>query len=113
MQLLASEWLRADFYHAQPGSRVKIRWDQFPASAGGQGGPPYLSGRQIAAKRRFEAAIAASGPGLSDTVWQVICQGKGLKAAERALGWLVRTEQLVLQLALDRLVSHYGRDTKE
>jgi hypothetical protein len=43
----------------------------------------------------------------------VICQGEGLEAAERALGWPVRAGKLVLQLALDRLVSHYGLQSSE
>ncbi len=113
MQLLASERLRADFHHAQLGPRVTMRWDPLPAAARGQGGPPDLSGGQIAAKRRFEAAVAACGPGLSDIAWRVICQGEGLEAAERALGWPVRAGKLVLQLALDRLVSHYGLQSSE
>lgn len=107
VQLLASERLRADFHHAQLGPRVTMRWDQLPAVRG-QGGPPDLSGGQISAKRRFEAAVAACGPGLSDIAWRVICQGEGLETAERALGWPVRAGKIVLQLALDRLVSHYG-----
>lgn len=113
LQLLASERLRADFAHAQLGPRMTMRWDPLPAAARGQGGPPDLSGSQLAAKRRFEAAVAACGPGLSDIAWRVICNGEGLEAAERALGWPVRAGKLVLQLALDRLVSHYGLDQKE
>ncbi|WP_017669386.1 DUF6456 domain-containing protein [Sandarakinorhabdus sp. AAP62] len=114
VQLLASERLRADFHHAQLGPRVTMRWDPLPAAARhNAGGPPDLSGGQIAAKRRFEAAVAACGPGLSDIAWRVICQGEGLEAAERALGWPVRAGKLVLQLALDRLVSHYGMQISE
>lgn len=113
VQLLASERLRTDFHHAQLGPRVTMRWDPLPMAARGAGGPPDLSGGQIAAKCRFEAAVAACGPGLSDIAWRVICNGEGLEAAERALGWPVRAGKLVLQLALDRLVSHYGLDTKE
>jgi hypothetical protein len=108
VQLLASERLRADFHFAQLGPRVTMRWDPLPSAARGRGGAPDLSGGQIAAKRRFEAAVAACGPGLSDIAWRVICQGEGLETAERALGWPVRAGKLVLQLALDRLVSHYG-----
>ena len=109
VQLLASQRLRADFYHAQLGPRVTMRWDPSPAAArSSAGGPPDLSGGQLAAKRRFEAAVAACGPGLSDIAWRVICQGEGLESAERAMGWPVRAGKLVLQLALDRLVGHYG-----
>ena len=113
VQLLASERLRADFTRAQLGARVTMRWDPLPARSVGQGGPPDLSGGQLAAKARFEAAAAACGPGLSDIAWRVICQGEGLEAAERALGWPVRAGKLVLQLALDRLVGHYGLNSTE
>lgn len=112
-QLLASERLRADFHFAQLGARVTMRWDPPPARTSGQGGAPDLSGGQIAAKRRFEAAVVACGPGLADIAWRVICQGEGLESAERALGWPVRAGKLVLQLALDRLVGHYGLQTSE
>ena len=109
VQLLASQRLRADFHHAQLGPRVTMRWDPLPAAArSSAGGPPDRTGGQLAAKQRFEAAVAACGPGLSDIAWRVICQGEGLESAERALGWPVRAGKLVLQLALDRLVGHYG-----
>jgi len=62
---------------------------------------------QIAAKRRFDAAIAAAGPGLSDVLWRVVCAGEGLPDAERALGWPARAGKLVLCLALDRVADHY------
>ncbi|WP_448501590.1 DUF6456 domain-containing protein, partial [Sphingomonas sp.] len=62
---------------------------------------------QIAARRRFDAAIAALGGGLSDVAWRVLCAGEGLPDAERALGWPARAGRLVLTLALDRLGDHY------
>jgi hypothetical protein len=105
LQLLASERLRHDFHAAQLGPRVTMRWDPQPASRRGDG-PAEPSGGQITARARFDAAVAACGPGLSDVLWV----GEGLEAAERALGWPVRAGKLVLQLALDRLVSHYGLD---
>jgi hypothetical protein len=108
VQLLASERLRTDFHFAQLGPRVTMRWDPLPATRRSAGSAPDLSGGQLAARARFEAAVSACGPGLSDIAWRVICQGEGLEAAERALGWPVRAGKLVLQLALDRLVSHYG-----
>jgi hypothetical protein len=109
-QLLAGERLRQDFHAAQLGPRVTMRWDPLPATRRG-GGAPEPSGGQIAARRRFDAAVAACGPGLSDVLWRVICVGEGLETAERALGWPVRSGKLVLQLALDRLVVHYGLDS--
>ncbi|MEI6486926.1 MAG: DUF6456 domain-containing protein [Sphingomonadales bacterium] len=112
-QLLASQKLRADFHRAQLGPRVTMRWDPLPASASGGGAAAERSGGQLAARARFDAAVAACGPGLADIAWRVICEGQGLETAERALGWPVRAGKLVLQLALDRLVSHYGCDSTE
>jgi hypothetical protein len=63
---------------------------------------------QIAAKRRFDAAVAAAGPGLADILWRVVCAGEGLSLAEKGLGWPARAGKLVLGLALDRVASHYG-----
>lgn len=107
-QFEAGERLRSDFETAQLGARVTMRWDAAPG--GGRRGPaehldPTLA--QIAAKRRFDEAIRAAGPGLADIAWRVICAGEGLPDAERALGWPARAGKLVLTLALDRIADHY------
>lgn len=105
----AGERLRADWTMAQLGPRVTMRWDPAPVARGprGPGGPldPTLAG--IAAKRRFEEAIAAAGKGLSDILWRVVCDGSGLEAAEIALGWPKRAGKLVLLMALDRVADYY------
>ncbi len=111
-QLRAGTRLRDDFHAAGAGPRVTMRWDPVPASRR-VGGAPEPGGGQIAARRRFDAAVAACGPGLSDVLWRVVCMGEGLEAAERGLGWPARAGKLVLSLALDRLVGHYGLDVKE
>lgn len=108
-QFDAGEALRADWEMAGLGARVTMRWDA-SASIGGRraapgGGDP--SARRIDAKRRFDAAAAAVGPGLNDVLWRVVCAGEGLAAAEKALGWPARAGKLVLGLALDRLADHY------
>jgi hypothetical protein len=105
-QFEASERLRHDFMMAGQAPRVTMRWDPAPVSGGGGRVDPTLT--QLSAKQRFEAAVTAVGPGLSDVVWRVICLGEGLETAERALGWPSRAGKLVLKLALDRLVAHYG-----
>ena len=51
--------------------------------------------------------MAEVGPGLSDVLWRVVCEGEGLAEAEKGLGWPVRAGKLVLGLALDRLAQHY------
>ncbi|MES2753730.1 MAG: DUF6456 domain-containing protein [Pseudomonadota bacterium] len=104
-QFDAGEQLRADYERAALGSRVTMRWDNMPVGSGGGAGDATLN--RLAAKRRFDAAIAAIGPGLNDIAWRVICAGEGLPVAEKALGWPVRAGRLVLTLALDRLAAHY------
>ena len=109
-QYEAGERLRADYETASMGPRVTMRWDSAPSAKGARGAPdaidPTLAG--IAAKRRFDAAIGAAGPGLSDVLWRVVCAGEGLATAEKGLGWPARAGKLVLGLALDRLADHYG-----
>lgn len=107
-QFEAGERLRGDYEMASLGPRVTMRWDAAPR-AGGRGAPEPLDPTlaQIAAKRRFDAAVEAAGPGLSDILWRVVCAGEGLAAAEKTLGWPSRAGKLVLGLALDRLADHY------
>jgi hypothetical protein len=105
-QVEAGERLRRDYEIAQLGPRVTMQWDKMRVDGGGGEADPALA--QIAAKRRFDAAIAAAGNGLSDILWRVICAGEAIPAAERALGWPGRAGRLVLGLALDRLAGHYG-----
>ncbi len=67
----------------------------------------HVSERQLAARQRFDSAIAAAGPGLSDILWRVVCNGDALPVAEKALAWPVRSGKLVLRLALDRVAGFY------
>lgn len=105
-QAEAGERLRADYETAAIAPSVTMRWEA--RVDGGTRDGLSASERQLAAKRRFDAGIAAAGRGLSDILWRVICAGEGLPAAERELGWPARSGRLVLGLALDRLADHYG-----
>ncbi len=109
-QYEAGERVRADYEMAALGPRVTMRWDAAPAARGRKGVPGALDPTlaQIAAKRRFDGAVTAAGPGLADIVWRVVCAGEGLAVAEKALGWPSRAGKLVLGLALDRVADHYG-----
>ena len=108
-QFEAGERLRADYETAQLGPRVTMRWDAAAGGGGRRGPAGHLDPTevQIAAKRRFDAAIAAAGPGLTDILWRVVCACEGLPAAERALGWPARAGKLVLGFALDRVADYY------
>lgn len=109
-QFEAGEQLRADFTTASLAPRVTMRWDAGPASRQRRGPAEMLdpTTAQVAAKRRFEAAVAAAGAGLADVLWRVVCVGEGLETAERGMGWPARAGKVVLGLALDRLADHYG-----
>lgn len=108
-QLMAGETLRADWERAGLGPSVTMRWDPAPRGVrgGGQSSAPDPTTSQIDAKRRFEAAAAYVGAGLSDVLWRVVCAGEGLADAEKRLGWPARAGKLVLGLALDRLADFY------
>lgn len=106
----AGERLRADWEMAGLSPRVTMRWNAAPVARGPRGADAPLDPTlaQIAAQRRFDAAIIAAGPGLADICWRVVCAGDGLEAAERALAWPKRAGKLVLLLALDRMADVYG-----
>lgn len=109
-QFEAGERIRADYETASLGARVTMRWDVAPPSGKQRARPATLDPTlaQISAKWRFEGAVRAVGPGLSDILWRVVCAGEGLTVAEKGLGWPSRAGKLVLGLALDRLADHYG-----
>lgn len=105
----AGDRLRSDWERAQLAPRVTMSWDAAPVARGrgGSAVEPDLSGTQIDAKRRFDAAIEAVGPGLADILWRVVCAGDGMRQAETALGWPARAGKLVLTFALDRVAAYY------
>jgi hypothetical protein len=108
-QFDAGERLRFDWERSQLAPRVTMAWDSAPIARGrgGSAPDPDLTGVQIDARRRFEAAVAAAGPGLSDILWRVVCAGEGMREAESALGWPARAGKLVLIFALDRVADYY------
>jgi hypothetical protein len=86
-----------------------MSWGAAPIARGRGGSAPQpdLNGSQIDAKRRFQAAVAAAGPGLADILWRIVCAGEGMRNAETALGWPARAGKLVLCFALDRVADYY------
>ncbi len=109
-QLDAGERLRGDYEMAELGPRVTMRWDPSPVARmpGGMSERLDPTLAQIAARRRFDGAVTAAGPGLADILWRVVCAGEGLGPAEKALGWPSRAGKLVLCFALDRVADFYG-----
>jgi hypothetical protein len=108
-QFDAGERLREDWERSQLPPNVTMSWSSAPVSRTARGASSEADpgDAQIAARRRFEAAVEAVGGGLSDVLWRVVCAGEGMRDVERALGWPARAGKLVLTLALDRLADHY------
>ncbi|HEY0626921.1 MAG TPA: DUF6456 domain-containing protein [Allosphingosinicella sp.] len=108
-QFDAGERLRHDWERAQLAPSVTMRWDAPPTARVARGAPdlPDATCVQLAAKLRFEAAVAEAGPGLGDILWRIVCAGEGMRDAEQALGWPARAGRLVLGMALDRVADFY------
>lgn len=102
----AGERLRADYERARLAPSITMRWDAVRIRGGGGDGLTP-SERQIAAKSRFDGAMAAAGSGLMDVLWRVVCGCEALSDAEKALKWPTRSGKLVLKLALDRVAEFY------
>ena len=105
-QFDAGERLRADYERANLGPSVTMRWDPVRARTTGDIGLSAQE-RQVAAKLRFDRALAEAGKGLQDILWRVVCAGEGLPDAEKQLGWPSRSGKLVLKIALDRVADFY------
>jgi len=108
-QFGAGEQLRLDWERAALPPVVTMQWDSPPLGRTARLAPEEAAPtmRQLAARRRFEAATRAVGPGLRDILWRIVCAGEGMRDAETALGWPARAGKLVLCMALDRLADHY------
>jgi hypothetical protein len=100
----AGETLRLDYERAQLAAVVTMRWDPVRIRGLASLAPTE---RQIAARQRFDGAIAAAGKGLADILWRVVCACETVPAAEKALEWPARSGKLVLRLALDRVADFY------
>lgn len=108
-QLLAGEKLRSDYEAAAMGANITMSWENLPLTRSKRGGPTGLNRteRMMTAKQRFDDALFALGPDLSDIAWRVICAGDSVPVAEREMAWPVRSGKLVLRIALDRLAGFY------
>ena len=108
-QFEAGERLRQEWETAQLPPSVTMKWDAPPAERSARGAPILHdpTGAQLAAKRCFDAAVAAVGSGLSDMSWRIVCAGEAMGEAEQAFGWSARSGRLVLRLALYRLADFY------
>ncbi|WP_254054238.1 DUF6456 domain-containing protein [Sphingorhabdus sp. EL138] len=108
-QFDGGEKLRADWERANLPPNTTMSWNMVPPTGGRRAAAEMLNATeaQIAARQRFDNAIAHLGTDLSDIAWRIICAGEGVPAAEKNLGWPARSGKLVLKIALDRLANFY------
>ena len=105
----AGERLREDYEMAQMGPKISQDWRRFLTPSDGSKGPGRTpSEGPMFARERVAKALEILGPGLSDAAVRICCFLEGLEATERRMGWSARSGKVVLKLALQRLVQHYG-----
>ncbi|QIE54574.1 helix-turn-helix domain-containing protein [Pikeienuella piscinae] len=105
----AGERLREDYELAQIGPKLGQDWSRFLAPIDHSSGPGRTpSEGPLFARERFTKAMETLGPGLADAALRICCFHEGLEATERRMGWSARSGKVVLKLALQRLVGHYG-----
>ena len=103
----AGEQLRADYERAQLSPSITMRWDPVRARSTAADSGLSAGEKQIAARARFDGALAAAGKGLEDILWRVVCACDALPEAEKSLGWPARSGKSVLRIALERVADFY------
>jgi hypothetical protein len=103
----AGEQLRADYERSQLAPSVTMRWDPVRVKSSGADRGLSPSEKQMAARGRFDGAMAAAGKGLEDILWRVVCACEALPEAEKSLGWPARSGKLVLKIGLERVADFY------
>lgn len=101
----AGEKLRRDYEIGQLTQRLGV---DYSTPIHNRTHRPDMGETALAARQRFNAAMKAVGPGLSDLLFDVCCYLKGLEDSEKARRWPRGSAKVVLRLGLARLAAHYG-----
>lgn len=112
-QVAAAERLRSDFERGQLQPAITANWSAAVSArrrSGSGNGLAALTEAALAARQRFEGALAGVGPEFSGVLIDACCFLKGLETIEHERLWPARSAKLVLQLALGCLARHYGLD---
>lgn len=97
-QFLAGERLREDFELSGMSQNITLNYDAIIRSQSSRHTAcgMTVSDHAIAAKKRLNNALEDVGPDLKDVLFRVCCHLDGLEAAEKNLGWPVRSGKVVL-----------------
>jgi hypothetical protein len=104
----AGERMRHDMEAAHMLPRLSASWSDSPSAKTPSVGILHESERAMAARQRVDRALTAVGPEFSGLLTDVCGFLKGLPQIEMERGWPPRSARIVLGLALDRLLAHYG-----
>jgi hypothetical protein len=112
VQVEAGERLARDFVAGQMMPRTTANWDRAKLGFAAERRPGSQAADvrdgAAAAQERVRRALDDAGPEFSGLLIDVCCLEVGMEAVERQRQWPPRTARIVLGLALDRLVRHYG-----
>lgn len=113
----AGERFRIDFTKAQLSPSLTANWEvqSMGRTKRSHAGGLMLDSthKALMARKRFDQAFEAVGPGLQDVLIDVCCHLQGLEGVEKSMHWPQRSGKVVLKLALERLVQHYERKGAE
>ena len=111
LQFEAGERLARDFQFAGLQARITSSWAP-PGTSGQKRSAPgtgiEISDNRLAAQQRVRNMVADLGPELGGLLLDICCYQKGLRDVEAARHWPRRSGKVILQIALDRLIDHYG-----
>ncbi len=108
----AGEKLRADFTFGQLMPSTSVNWSAAAMmgvnAQSNRNGAENISNATLAARQRYNAAMAAVGTELSGVLVDVCCFLKGVSHVEKERQWPARSAKVVLKMALETLARHYG-----
>jgi Domain of unknown function (DUF6456) len=106
----AGERIRSDFTRAMLLPRTSANWTASETSgrrAGESNGVETLTNSALAARQRFDAALASLGRDLSGAVADICCFLKGFEQVEMERKWPKRSAKFMLKAGLAVLALHY------
>lgn len=102
-EALARDYDRAAFHPQQT-----MNWQGMVFVDAGVSEAPDISAQALDARRKLQAALDYTGPGLAEVALAVCCSEIGLEECERDLALPKRSGKLMLKMALTRLSIFYG-----
>ena len=107
----AGEALARDYDRAAFHPKQTMNWQGMVFVDACGSGLPDVSAHVLDARRKLQAALDFTGPGLAEVAVAVCCSEIGLEACERDLALPKRSGKLMLKMALTRLSIFYGLQT--